>query len=135
MDIGAKRNPVKATMPLPQRPEPPFASAAKPELPPDRTVQPGRQSDAVRPDGEDRARTAREGLAAAVASRLRETMSRIRRDEQADEWVFSQVDAATGEVLAQFPDDATLRRRAFLEGLDRAGLDHAGERHLVTKIA
>jgi hypothetical protein len=134
MDIGSRRGaPVSPLSPA-QRPDAPLAASARPDLPPDRAVQPGGKPDAARPEGEDRGRAAREGLAAASAMRLRERLSRIHRDERADEWVFSKVDAETGEVLSQFPDEATLRRRAFLEGLRKADNDGAGDRHLVAKV-
>ena len=35
--------------------------------------------------------------------------------------VFQSVDSLTGEVIQQFPDDATLRRRAYFHSLDLKG--------------
>jgi hypothetical protein len=41
-------------------------------------------------------------------------------DTAAASVVFQSVDALTGQVVQQFPDDATLRRRAYFHSLDRA---------------
>jgi hypothetical protein len=39
-------------------------------------------------------------------------------DSAAASVVFQSVDALTGQVIQQFPDDATLRRRAYFHSLD-----------------
>ena len=39
-------------------------------------------------------------------------------DTAAASIVFQSVDGLTGEVVQQFPDDATLRRRAYFHSLD-----------------
>ena len=39
-------------------------------------------------------------------------------DTAAASVVFQSVDALTGQVIQQFPDDATLRRRAYFHSLD-----------------
>ena len=39
-------------------------------------------------------------------------------DTAAASIVFQSVDALTGQVVAQFPDDATLRRRTYFHSLD-----------------
>jgi hypothetical protein len=41
-------------------------------------------------------------------------------DTAAASVVFQSIDALTGEVVQQFPDDATLRRRAYFHSLDQA---------------
>jgi|SRR5277367_3916509 hypothetical protein len=40
-------------------------------------------------------------------------------DTAAASVVFQSVDALTGQVVQQFPDDATLRRRAYFHSLDQ----------------
>ena len=39
-------------------------------------------------------------------------------DSAAASVVFQSIDALTGEVVQQYPDDATLRRRAYFHSLD-----------------
>jgi hypothetical protein len=41
-------------------------------------------------------------------------------DTQAASVVFQSVDDLTGQVVTQFPDDATLRRRAYFHSLDQS---------------
>jgi hypothetical protein len=41
-------------------------------------------------------------------------------DTAAASVVFQSIDALTGQVVQQFPDDATLRRRAYFHSLDQA---------------
>ncbi|HSY56692.1 MAG TPA: hypothetical protein VK834_09590 [Bradyrhizobium sp.] len=41
-------------------------------------------------------------------------------DTAAASVVFQSIDALTGQVVKQFPDDATLRRRAYFHSLDQA---------------
>jgi hypothetical protein len=47
-------------------------------------------------------------------------------DTAAASVVFQSVDDLTGEVVQQYPDDATLRRRAYFHSLDQAkdSFDH-----------
>lgn len=40
-------------------------------------------------------------------------------DQASASFVYQTIDKRTNEVIAQFPDDAILRRRAFFEALDR----------------
>jgi hypothetical protein len=53
-------------------------------------------------------------------------------DSAAASVVFQSVDALTGEVIQQFPDDATLRRRAYFHSLDLA--KDTSTRPLVTDV-
>ena len=41
-------------------------------------------------------------------------------DTAAASVVFQSIDALTGQVVKQFPDDATLRRRTYFHSLDQA---------------
>jgi hypothetical protein len=41
-------------------------------------------------------------------------------DTAASAVVFQSIDSLTGQVVQQFPDDATLRRRAYFHSLDLA---------------
>jgi hypothetical protein len=52
-------------------------------------------------------------------------------DTAAASIVYQSVDASTGAVVNQFPDDATLRRRAYFHSLD---LKDASERPLATDL-
>lgn len=40
-------------------------------------------------------------------------------DRASSTFVYQTIDKRTNEVIAQFPDDAILRRRAYFEALDR----------------
>jgi hypothetical protein len=104
-------------------------------LPAARAVQPGGGAEASARDGEDRQRAAREALAGAEAGMIRQRQTRIRHDDEAREWVYTQIDARTGQLVSQFPDDATLRRRAYLEGLREAADGAPAARRQVTRIA
>jgi hypothetical protein len=42
-------------------------------------------------------------------------------DTAAASVVFQSIDALTGQVVQQYPDDATLRRRAYFHSLDQKG--------------
>jgi hypothetical protein len=45
-------------------------------------------------------------------------------DTQAASVVFQSVDDLTGQVVTQYPDDATLRRRAYFHSLDQSKGQH-----------
>jgi hypothetical protein len=47
-------------------------------------------------------------------------------DRQAATLVFQVVNSWNGQVMEQFPDDATLRRRAYFHALDLAKEDQPG---------
>jgi hypothetical protein len=53
-------------------------------------------------------------------------------DTAASAVVFQSVDALTGQVVQQFPDDAMLRRRAYFHSLDAA--KDSSPRPLVTDL-
>jgi hypothetical protein len=53
-------------------------------------------------------------------------------DRDAASFVFEAVSTTTGQVVQQFPDDATLRRRAYFHSLDLAKENSA--RPIVTDV-
>jgi hypothetical protein len=134
MEIG-KRTAGAAYAAPPARPADMAAKVSAPvEMPEDKVVT------AAAPAADSPAPGARlPGDAGSPAQRERaarppERIERVYRDEAADEWVFSKVDAETGAVLNQFPDDAKLRQRAYTETIRRAELDAIDGLRRVTKI-
>jgi hypothetical protein len=84
------------------------------ELPPSQSVTPADASASVRNDPSDLS----EG----------DVTHQAYFDHDAATLVFQEVNSWNGEVIEQYPDDATLRRRAYFHALDLAKGDqpHSG---------
>jgi flagellar protein FlaG len=100
------------------------------ELAQDAAVQQTGESEAVR---FDRSRTA---PGAALDAALSEFIKRnIEIDAKTREVVFQTVDAETGRVIRQLPDEAMLKLRAYLRELRAAEENAEGGSRRVQKIA
>jgi uncharacterized FlaG/YvyC family protein len=87
------------------------------ELPATQTVSAVGAAERTEPDTrQDAASDAalrRAAIESSLVQRQRDTVRRVDRDEASNELVFRSIDAATGEVIAQFPDELILRNRTY----------------------
>jgi hypothetical protein len=135
MEIGNRSGNAIAPPPPARAPETAAKGIAPAEVPERKAVTAAADAErAATGDRRDPGATAAD-VARERAARAPERLRRVRRDEAAGEWVFSTVDAETGAVVNQFPDEAKLRQRAYVESLRRADLDAAEGRRRVTRIA
>lgn len=133
MDIG--RNPIIAPVPAVDN-KVVGRDAQATELPQFQTVQRAGQSESttltfreiiVRDKSGERAKQAEETEQAANDARselrARETRREFEVDRETSALIFRSIDVSTGEVVQQYPEEARLNLRAYLEGREAEQLD------------
>ncbi|QCK88080.1 hypothetical protein E8L99_21130 [Phreatobacter aquaticus] len=126
-----------------------YREAVSTELPPTQRVsQPVAQGQTGSPDdrraGDGAARTAqlyadRQARAGRIADTLREAMfnriDTIDQDKNAATLVYRTIDAVTGDVVKQYPDDMVLKLRTYAREMARKEEQKADDTARVEKIA
>jgi hypothetical protein len=121
MDTGLNIRPVQAPSVAPVRLQPaPERQVVRTELSETQSVQAATKTVAVSYDSKDAQTKLRAQLNAAVEGRSTEPRRTVERDAATQELIFRKISAETGQIVAQFPDEAILRQRAYAVQLRRA---------------
>jgi hypothetical protein len=124
MDTGLNIRPVQPSSFAPVRTDAARERVAtRTELPETDVVLAVNEARPVQLDQNDQQRGVRSALNAALDVRQTPTQKTVQRDEASKELVYRTVSGETGEIIAQFPDDAILRQRAYSVQLRRAELE------------
>jgi uncharacterized FlaG/YvyC family protein len=121
MDIGVSIRPVQpSSTTIVRADSAPQRQAVRTDLPEVATVTAPPSTYSVSADAPKR--ELRAELNAALNERSRgvvakEIQQKVTYNDAAREIVFSRVDPDTGSVIAQFPDDALLRQRAYVKSI------------------
>jgi uncharacterized FlaG/YvyC family protein len=123
MSTGLNIRAVQSTPPAPIRQEAaPERQAVRTELPETQVVLSAAQSQRTEANLDDRTRNIRSGLNSVIDSQQSAPVKKVDRDAVTQELVFRTVNAATGRVVSQFPDEAVLRQRAYAAQQESAEL-------------
>jgi uncharacterized FlaG/YvyC family protein len=123
MSTGLNIRAVQSTPPAPIRQEAVSErQAVRTELPETQVVLSASESQRIEPNLDDRARNIRAGLNSVIDSQQTAPVKKVDRDAVTQELVFRTVNAATGRVVSQFPDEAVLRQRAYTAQQENAEL-------------
>ena len=123
MSTGLNIRAVQSTPLAPVRQEAaPERQAVRTELPETQVVLSASESQRIETNLDDRTRNIRSGLNAVIDSQLAAPVNIVDRDAVTQELVFRTVNAATGRVVSQFPDEAALRQRAYVAQQENAEL-------------
>ncbi len=124
MDTGLNVRPVQTSTFAPVRAEPPpQRQVVSSELPEAQAVQAVAEAQPVTVDQTDQQQKLTAVLNTAIDQMIPARQKKVQRDEATQELVFQTINTETGTVVAQFPDDAILRQRAYAVQQRRAELD------------
>lgn len=128
MDTGLNVRPVQPVASAPTRVSPPVErQTTASELPETQAVTAAAEGDSARFDEEAGSRTLCAELNAAIdkkSSRFgSEAVQKVVQDQTTKELVFRKVRPDTGQVVAQYPEEAMLRLRAYNAQMRREELD------------
>jgi hypothetical protein len=124
MDTGLNIRPVQTAPAAPLRIEAPVVrQVARTELPETQSVQAVAAVSTVTFDQNDQQLQLRAQLNASIDARTAAPQKKVDRDAATQELVFRTVNAETGQVVSQYPDEAVLRQRAYNQQQSRAQLD------------
>jgi hypothetical protein len=122
-----------------------YREAVGAELPPTQRVsQPATQggmtsTDDGRPGDASRGLADRQARLGRIADSIREAMSnridKIVQDDDAGLLVYRTIDARTGNVVKQYPDDLTVKLRTYARQMERREELQGGDHAKVEKIA